>query len=324
MIRESEKETFPTVTILVPVYNTSCKFLNDLLISFQEQVYKDFDVIIVDDHSSVDYTKVIKDFTESLNIRYVKTTENIGMVDNWNYAASLVESDFFIVMGHDDVMSKNYLSEYIKNIDDDTVIVSSSSIEIDSQGSQISRFLNVNHRTNILKLKKKYIFNNSEEVAYLILKNGAVFGELPCLMIAKKQFQLVGGYNKELKHASDIEIILRLINHGKLKFLNKDLLFRRYHPKQKTFSDLKSGSITRDRDILFQKYKHMIKGKKIHIVSASIIARCVYDILRLPMHRSFLVVFEAVRIIFLHIGVSIFYLPTILFEVISKRNIDEI
>lgn len=323
MTIDTKKTYTPSVTVLIPLYNTPCDYLYDLLLSLQEQIYKNFDVLIVDDHSNIDYSHILRKFIKSLDLRYIKTIENIGMVNNWNYASSLVKSDYFIMMGHDDILTNEYLLNYMENVDDETVIISSSSTEIDSNGSKISRYLNVNHRSFILKQKEKYTFDNQEEVAYLILRNGAVFGELPCLMVATNKFNLIGGYDSNLNNAADIEIIIRLIKYGKLKFLNKGLLLRRFHSEQKTFTDLKTGAITRDRNILFDNYKHAIKRKKIHLVSASIILKCIYDIFRLPIHKSFLVVIEALKVIYLHLGFSIIYLPIVLYEVIIRKNLDE-
>lgn len=312
-----------SITVVIPTYNTPCNYLRRLLQSLGEQKYKFFEILISDDHSSVDYTMVLMEFIDILDVKYVKSIHNQGMVKNWNYASSLVDTDYFVVMGHDDILSTNYLLRYSLQLDNCPAIVSSSSQDIDKHENKISRFMNVNHRSFILRKNKIYKFDNVEQVSYLILRNGAAFGELSCLMFSTKIFQQANGFSNKFEHAADTEIINRIIKYGDLIYINESLLLRRFHSEQLTHSHLKSGAITRDRHRLYSEYGNRLSFNRRYLCSATIVVKSVYDILRFPSHKRLHVLYEAFKIIISHSGISFFYIPIVVIESLIRKNFDE-
>ena len=57
-------------SVIIPIYNRSFE-LNNLLKSFQYQILKEFEVIIIDDGSEEDILSVINNFSD-LNINYFR------------------------------------------------------------------------------------------------------------------------------------------------------------------------------------------------------------------------------------------------------------
>ena len=66
----------PTISIIVSIFNRKDE-LTELLKSLVNQSDMDFEVIIIDDGSSVDLLPTIQDFENNLNISYYKK-ENTG------------------------------------------------------------------------------------------------------------------------------------------------------------------------------------------------------------------------------------------------------
>lgn len=65
----------PEITLIVPVYNTA-KYLDDCLGSIQNQHYKNFEVLIVDDGSTDNSAKICQSFrikTLDLGIFFFRT-----------------------------------------------------------------------------------------------------------------------------------------------------------------------------------------------------------------------------------------------------------
>jgi glycosyltransferase involved in cell wall biosynthesis len=58
----------PLISIIIPVYNRT-ELLTRALQSLQKQTYKDFEILVVDDHSTQSLDLVLKEFS----VRYIKT-----------------------------------------------------------------------------------------------------------------------------------------------------------------------------------------------------------------------------------------------------------
>lgn len=71
----------PFFTVIVPVYNTNESYLIAAIESVINQTFKDYELIIVDDASTVDYK--IKIIT-ILNISETKQTKERFTQENWS------------------------------------------------------------------------------------------------------------------------------------------------------------------------------------------------------------------------------------------------
>jgi glycosyltransferase involved in cell wall biosynthesis len=99
-------------SIGIPAYKR--KYIEQCINSILSQNYNDFEVLIVDDCSPEDIKSVVVKFPDK-RIQYIRNSFNIGaenVVDNWNKCLNLATGDFFILMGDDDMMEKNYLQEF--------------------------------------------------------------------------------------------------------------------------------------------------------------------------------------------------------------------
>lgn len=90
------------------------RFLEECIKSILSQTFHDFEVIVVNDCSPDEILNIVTKFNDP-RIRYYENSVNIGaenVIDNWNKCLSLAKGDFFILMGDDDKMSADYLSEF--------------------------------------------------------------------------------------------------------------------------------------------------------------------------------------------------------------------
>lgn len=94
-------------SIIVPVYNRPDEVL-ELLESLVSQTYKDFEVLIVEDGSTIDAKEVVNGFKSKLNIRYFfKENEGQGFTRNYGYARA--GGNYFIVFDSDCLIPPDYL-----------------------------------------------------------------------------------------------------------------------------------------------------------------------------------------------------------------------
>lgn len=94
-------------SIIVPVYNRPDE-VDELLESLCKQSFKDFEVIIVEDGSSVNCKDVCSKYMERLNIKYFMK-QNSGPGLSRNYGAERSSSEYLIVLDSDVVLPEGYL-----------------------------------------------------------------------------------------------------------------------------------------------------------------------------------------------------------------------
>lgn len=94
-------------SIIVPVYNRPDE-VDELLESLCKQSFKDFEVIIVEDGSSVNCKDVCSKYMERLNMKYFMK-QNSGPGLSRNYGAERSSSEYLIVLDSDVVLPEGYL-----------------------------------------------------------------------------------------------------------------------------------------------------------------------------------------------------------------------
>jgi glycosyltransferase involved in cell wall biosynthesis len=104
MSKSTEKISF---SIVVPVYNRPQE-TEELLSSLLAQSFKDFEVIIVEDGSSVLSEKVVRNYMNRLQIKYFYK-ENSGPGQSRNYGMQRASGNYFIILDSDVVLPENYM-----------------------------------------------------------------------------------------------------------------------------------------------------------------------------------------------------------------------
>lgn len=97
-------------SFIIPVYNRPDE-IAELLQSLLKQDFKDdFEIVIVEDGSSVSCEDVINTFREKLNISYF-FKQNSGPGDSRNFGMRNAKGDYFLILDSDCILPPNYLSE---------------------------------------------------------------------------------------------------------------------------------------------------------------------------------------------------------------------
>lgn len=94
-------------SIIVPVYNRPDE-VDELLASLEEQTFKDFEVVVVEDGSSVPCQKVVERHASRLALRYY-SKPNSGPGQSRNYGAERSQGEYLIVLDSDCVIPSGYL-----------------------------------------------------------------------------------------------------------------------------------------------------------------------------------------------------------------------
>ncbi len=94
-------------SIIVPVYNRPDE-VKELLESLCAQTFRDFEVILVEDGSTVPCADVVRQFTDRLSINYF-TKANSGPGQTRNYGAERAGGEYLIILDSDVMVPPGYL-----------------------------------------------------------------------------------------------------------------------------------------------------------------------------------------------------------------------
>jgi glycosyltransferase involved in cell wall biosynthesis len=97
-------------SFIIPVFNRPDE-IRELLESMKELDFdSSFEIVIVEDGSSISSEEVLEDFKDKLNISYYYK-ENTGPGDSRNYGMKLAKGNYFLILDSDVILPKNYLQE---------------------------------------------------------------------------------------------------------------------------------------------------------------------------------------------------------------------
>ncbi len=107
-------------SFIIPVYNRP-EEIKELLDSLSKQTYaKRFEVVIVEDGSTISSDSIISEYTDILDISYYEKP-NSGPGDSRNYGMRLAKGNYFIVLDSDCILPPEYLVQAEKSLENDFV-----------------------------------------------------------------------------------------------------------------------------------------------------------------------------------------------------------
>ena len=102
------KQDKPTISIIVPVYNTSI-YLEQCLNSIHNQSFKDYEVICVDDGSSDNSLHILKKYEKIIKNFKVISQKNQGVAVARNTGLANACGDYIVFIDSYDFVKENYL-----------------------------------------------------------------------------------------------------------------------------------------------------------------------------------------------------------------------
>ena len=98
----------PKYSVIIPVYNRPDE-VDELLESLSRQTFKDFEVVVVEDGSSVPCKEVVGKYFPKMEIRYY-AKPNSGPSQTRNYGAERSRGEYLLILDSDCILPEEYLS----------------------------------------------------------------------------------------------------------------------------------------------------------------------------------------------------------------------
>ena len=128
------------LSLIIPVFNRPDE-IDELLESLSKQIFdEDYEIVIVEDGSSVDCKSVLSKY-QNLNISYFYKP-NSGPGDSRNFGMKNAKGDYFIILDSDCILPNDYLHQVKKSLESDYVDCFGGVDDADSGFSDIQKAIN--------------------------------------------------------------------------------------------------------------------------------------------------------------------------------------
>lgn len=240
----------PLVSICIPTYN-GATYLQEALDSVKAQTYEPLEVVISDDASTDGTLEVLERFRKSVTIPvhiYNHTPAGIGA--NWNNTVKKAQGEYIKFLFQDDLLYPNCIEEMVKAalLDPEIVMVYSKRDFIYNPKNKIHRawisnFENLHNDWHSTTIDSDAIIPGRQLLKdkNLLKKPVNKVGEPPATLLKRSTMLEMGLFDLKLKQVLDIEYWYRIMNYGKVAFINEPLITFRLHDEQASAVNLRNS-----------------------------------------------------------------------------------
>ncbi len=219
-------ENGPLFSIVVPLYNTKTDLLNELVTSVTDQVYTNWELILVNSTpKNAKLKKALAALTDP-RIRVVELEKNLGISGNTNAGTKVAKGDYIVFCDHDDVLNKMALSRFAKVIVEDPTVDALYSDEdfLQEDGSHVFPHLKSDFNIDLLRAHNY--------ITHLVSVRASLVAELPL--------------RSEFDGAQDYDFLLRLSEKTDKIFHVREVLYHWRMSETSTAKDAGAKSYTDD------------------------------------------------------------------------------
>lgn len=200
------------VSVIIPVYNSE-KWIGKTLDSVLNQSYKNIEIIVVNDGSTDNTAKILTKYSRYENIK-IYDIENSGPSVARNYGVKKSTGELIAFLDADDTWDFNKIKKQVKYFCKHHCNLLLTNINI------------INEQDEIIERKQKKL-PKSKERQTINFFQGKVINNTPTIMVKRKVFEDVGGFNVDLIHREDHFFLMKVANKYGIHLLNEYLVNRR-------------------------------------------------------------------------------------------------
>lgn len=274
----------PIVSVICLCYNHE-KFVTEALDSIINQSYENIEIIIVDDCSSDDSVKNIKQWIQQHpDAIFIENDQNIGNTKSFNLAAKVAKGNFLIDFATDDLLVPDCIEKQISHFQNSTFknlgLIYGNAALINENGQFMSYYFDVNEKgKTIEKRPTGEIFKN-------IIDSGKTICSVSA-MISKPVFDSLQGYDENLAY-EDLDFWMRLSRNFEIDYIDAVLVQKRmlYNSLGSQFFRKKrySQKINHSTYLILKKIFGLIQNQS---ESKALLRRTHYEILLNCRSRNF-------------------------------------
>lgn len=218
------KSSSPKVTIIIPAFNVPPEFMVESFHSIQNQTFRDFEALVVDESTNSECAAVCKALCNAdSHFVYIRPSTRLGLAGSLNMALEYARGEFIARFDADDICMLDRLEEQVAFMEaHPDVDVLGGGLEIISEAGKFLAFRD--YPVDHVAIERRFQISNS--IAH------------PTVMVRKHVLDMYGAYTSSFRFAEDLELWLRLLNHG-IRFANLPKVLVQYR-QQNTRRDLRN------------------------------------------------------------------------------------
>lgn len=197
------------VTVVIPTYNRA-GLLRRAIDSIRQQSNQAWKLVVIDNASPDNTTEVVAELMrEDARISYHRHSENIGMLPNWDFAVSAIETDYFALLCDDDYVLPGFLTAVMSEMhrNPGLGLCFGSAVIVDGAGQRLGAAPN--------EMATGYYAAGEGASAMLKLQHPAT----PAIVFRSKCVNLVGGFDQRSHFVADLDMILRVSFNYPIKYI---------------------------------------------------------------------------------------------------------
>ena len=237
------QKKIPTITVYMPNYNYG-DYIEEAIESVENQVFKDWELIIIDDGSTDGSSKILKKYSTHNKITVIEQ-KNKGLNVTNNVAIRIARGKYIVRLDADDYLDENFL-----------LVLSSVLDEKKDVGLVFPDYHHVDFEGNITETIRRDKIDGKDQVLDLPA-HGA------CTMYRKEVLINLDSYDEEFSCQDGYDIWIRFIEKYKPYNVNIPLFYYRQHNSSLTRD---SQKILDTRRAIKKKFVKSRKGLKMNVL----------------------------------------------------------
>ena len=217
--------TAPKVSVLIPTYNYA-RYLPEAIESILAQDYQNFELLISDDCSSDNSAEVIARYAaKDSRIRFQIHSENLGMVENWNWCLSQARGEYVkFIFGDDKLLSTTAIGQMVHLMESDP------DISLAASGSHL-----IDEHSRTIETRDCFqpgVWDGKKIILRCLERPANLIGAPVFVMFRKRQ--AARGFDARYRQLVDLEMWFHLLEQGDLVYTPEELCCFRTHGAQQT------------------------------------------------------------------------------------------
>jgi len=246
----------PKVSIGIVNYNYA-KYLDERITSLLNQSYRDFELIIIDNGSTDESSKIINNYISDSRIRILLYPENISPYKRWNYIADIAQGDYLLIASSDDSCHPKLLEKLTEKLDNhpEVGLAYAQSIEIDSEGNTLNSFKEFTDELDLDHWSRDFINSGKEECKYLFFK--CTIPNSSGVLIRHKLFVASGKFDVQMPFSADWMLYAKILMNSDIAFVAEPLNYHRTHPNVMRKNNRDDVFLEERLQVLYYLFNHL-------------------------------------------------------------------
>ncbi|WP_300935798.1 glycosyltransferase family 2 protein [uncultured Muribaculum sp.] len=242
----NHRHTIPLVTIIVPAYNYA-RYIDARMESILNQTFQDFEIILLDDHSSDDSACILEKYRHHPKVSHIEVNrENSGSpFRQWKKGISYARGKYIWIAEADDSAKPEFLEKTVEAMESNpsASLAFTGSNLIDADGHAIARDWDKWDTKRQHDNRRRKIFHGGEYIVHNLFWKNYIYNASMVLFRRDSYSSELIEASISMRNAGDWMFWVRMAEKGDVIEIHEKLNYFRRHSDSTTVAGDTSGRI---------------------------------------------------------------------------------